>query len=82
MKGSEIISLFKEDAFKASPDSTTQIPYLAAVAQMKMFDIHSRAIGCMCECMGLSAEGNFGQDHFNQTMMKWGMMNEKGERTI
>ena len=59
---------------------------------MKMFDIHARAVGCLCECLGMNAEnaiaacGNatppYRDGHYFEVMQKWEMLNVKGERLI
>ncbi len=92
MKGKNIIQLFREEAAKDHPDVVDKIQFLAAEAQMKMFDIHARAMGCMCECLGMNAENmwsatsnqslTFSIEHYYQVMRKWGVTEEKGEPLI
>lgn len=92
MKGKEVISDFRTRVSMVDPDALKKIQYLAADAQMKMFDIHARAIGCFCECLGMNAENcmaacnntappnNIGVYH--SVMIKWNLVNEKGEPKI
>jgi len=55
-------------------------------------EIHSRALACYAECLGMNAENSFaccvgktipyGDDSYIQVMRKWNLINEKGEPTI
>ena len=58
----------------------------------KLLEIHSRAIACHCECLGMNAENSIAAcnsglppyrdgDYFSTTQ-KWGLTNEKGEPII
>lgn len=82
MKGIEIINQMRRDALKIAPDAVDKIQFLAMEAQMKMFDIHARALGATCECMGMQVEGGFDEEHFSKVMVKWRILNEKGEPLI
>lgn len=54
--------------------------------------IHSRALACHCECLGMNAENSwricrnetiaYNDEHYIQTLKNWGLMNEKGEPLI
>lgn len=58
----------------------------------KLLELHSRALACHCECLGMNAEnshaccvGNaipYGDDSYIQVMRKWNLLNDKGEPTI
>ena len=87
MKGIDIINQMRRDALGIAPDVVDKIQFVATEAQMKMYDIHARAMGCMCECFGLNAEviaGRTGisQAHYMEVMQKWEIVNEKGELLI
>jgi len=59
---------------------------------LNMLRLHTVAIACNCECLGMNAEnaiavcGNctppYGEDAYDSVMQKWGLMNEKGEPII
>ncbi len=87
MKGIEIINQMRRDALGIAPDVVDKVQFLAMEAQMKMFEIHARALGCVCECFGLNAEAMAGNQaitsaHYIEVMTKWDMVNEKGEILI
>ena len=93
MKGQEIIDEFEDGIKKVSPDTINRIQVLAASAQMKMFDVHARATGALCECLGMNADNMiaaiansrivpYSSGHYQEMMMKWGLIDEKGEPTI
>ena len=58
----------------------------------KVLILHTRAMACHCECLGMNAEnamavcGNYtppyNDAHYFQVMEKWGIMNEKGEPIV
>ena len=87
MKGSKIIKLFNDTVIKQDPSLMDKVQVMAAKAQMEIYDIHSRAIACHCECMGMDIENGFaisegrkkppfGQQEFNSILIKWGLINE------
>jgi hypothetical protein len=87
LRGKIIVHDFKGKVEAASPDAAKSIAYLAAESQMKMHDIHSRAMGCMCECFGLNTEAMAGNEainkgHYRDVMRKWELVNEEGELLI
>ena len=92
MKGQEIIDGFEDGVKEISPDTINKIQVLAASAQMKMFDVHARAVGCFCECLGMNAENAiaacanvkppYSDGHYYKVMQKWEMLNVKGEVLI
>uniref|UniRef100_A0A6M3L8T2 Uncharacterized protein n=1 Tax=viral metagenome TaxID=1070528 RepID=A0A6M3L8T2_9ZZZZ len=57
-----------------------------------MLSIHSRALACHCECLGMNAENSwavcanttppYNVGHYGEVMQKWGLINEKGEPII
>ena len=92
MKGKEIIDGFEDGVKEISPDTINKIQVLAASSQMKMFDVHARAVGCLCECLGMNAENAmascvhqtlpYNAGHYQDTMEKWELLNVKGEVLI
>jgi len=91
MKGKQVIENFEKTVKAVDPEAMNKIQVMAADAQMKMFDIHSRAIGCLCECLGMNAENaiaacsNYQPPYdkliYEEVMSKWGLVN-KGELLI
>ncbi len=71
-------------------NSTTELEKMEAMGIL--INLHARAIGCLCECLGLNAENfaavcsNSGTIHdsriFQEVMQKWNLINEKGEPTL
>ena len=92
MKGQEIIDEFEDGIKAVSPDTINKIQVHAASAQKKMFDVHARAVGCLCECLGMNAENvtaacsnikpPYSDGHYFKVMQKWEMLNVKGEVLI
>jgi len=92
MKGKEIIENFEKTVKAVDPEAMNKIQVMAADAQMKMFDIHSRAIGALCECMGINGEDAlasclgetipYGNAHFLEILEKWQLTDDKGEPLI
>ena len=92
MKGSKIIQLFEDTVKKQDPSLMEKVQVMAANAQMKIHDLHARAIACHCECRGMNAENTIAVYQGNRTpyssakyfevMEKWGLANEKGEPII
>ena len=92
MKGKVIIHDFRGKVEAISPSATQSIQFLAAEAQMKMFDIHARAIASLCECLGMNAENMwaatmnqnvaYSNAHYREVMAKWEITDEKGEPLI
>ncbi len=91
MKGKEIIENFEKTVKAVDPEAMNKIQVMATDAQMKMFDIHSRAIGALCECLGMNAENAiaacrgpnipYGDADFFATTDKW-KLTEEGEPII
>ncbi len=86
MKGKVIVADFRSKVEVVSPNATKAIQFIAAEAQMKMFEISGRATGCQCECLGMNAQDSrfvsMGQapkysdkDYF-KVMEKWGLISE------
>jgi len=92
MKGKQVIENFEKTVKAVDPEAMNKIQVMAADAQMKMFDIHSRAIGCLCECLGMNAENAiasitdatppYQDNHYHEVSQKWQLTNEKGEPLI
>lgn len=65
---------------------------IASMAIEHFRTIHSRALACHCECLGMNAENSYrvcrdkapayGDEHYDRVLQKWGLMNEKGEPLI
>ena len=92
MKGKEIIENFEKTVKEVDPEAMNKIQVMAADAQMKMFDIHARAIGALCECLGMNAENAIAacegskppyiDNSYYAILHKWQLTNEKGEPLI
>jgi len=92
LKGKLIINDFRGKVEAISPTATQSVQFLAAEAQMKMFDIHARAIAALCECLGMNAENmlsamqagraQFDDSEYQKVMSKWELIDEKGEPLI
>ena len=92
MKGSKIIKLFEDKVKQNAPGAMDKIQVLAVNAQMRIHDLHARAIGCHCECLGMNAENSwavcsntsppYSAEHYKEAMQKWGLVDEKGEPII
>lgn len=64
--------------------------YLASLSNM--LELHSRAIACHCECLGMNAENAlavcsdsappYGDGAYHLVMQKWGLTDERGKPTI
>jgi len=65
---------------------------LASMAIEYFRTIHSKALACHCECLGMNAEnamavcGNLAPPYddaaYFRVMQKWGLLNDKGEPQI
>jgi len=88
MKSKEIIDQFESGVKAVDPELMQKVQVLAVNSQMKVLDIHARTLACACECMGMDAENSASQHpqyifkHFKRTMIKWELINEKGESLI
>ena len=61
-------------------------------AHESMMHLHTRALACHCECLGMNAENSwavcantsppYSVGHYVEVMQKWGLVNEKGEVII
>ena len=86
MKGSKIIKLFNDTVIKQDPSLMAKVQVMAAKAQMEIYDIHARATGCHCECMGMNADNMnammlgkpiaYDNKVYDEVMRKWGMVDE------
>ena len=89
MTGKETIELFQS---YIDPSVRNKIQVQAAEAQMKIHDMHSRAIACHCECMGMNAEDTiaacsgskipYSDQDYKAVMLKWGLINEDNQPVI
>ena len=92
MKGSKIIKLFNDTVIKQDPSLMSKVQVMAAKAQMEIYDIHARATGCHCECMGMNADNcnaatnglpvPYDQSMFHEVMTKWGIVDTDGKPII
>ena len=58
----------------------------------QLMALHARALACLCECLGMNAENSwrvcrnepiaYNDNHYDKTMQKWGLVNEKGDPMI
>ena len=91
-KGSKIIHLFEKDLNSIDPGILKTTQAIATKSQMQIYDIHSRAIGCHCECMCMDSENviatmnntkpPFSNKDYSKVMAKWGLVNEDSEPII
>jgi len=89
MTGKETIELFQS---YINPAIANKIQVQAAEAQMKIHDMHSRAIACHCECMGMEVENSFAMvegkrplyrnKEFSKVLIKWGLVDESNKPII
>jgi hypothetical protein len=92
-KGIEIINNFTnlvDDTGGKAMRNKIQIA--AAEAQMKIHDLHSRAIACHCECMGMNAENCiaasinqsplYGYGDYSGVLTKWGLVDDDNKSII
>ena len=92
MTGAKIIKLFNDTVIKEDPSLMQKVQVLAAQSQMQIHDIHSRAIACHCECMGMEIENTLAiiddtkppymKQEFNFVMQKWGLVDEGNQSII
>jgi len=91
-KGREIIDNFTDGILNIDPGMLKTAGVLAAKAQMEMHDLHSRVIACHCECLGMNAEDTiaacegskipYNDKDYNETMQKWGLVDEDNNTLI
>lgn len=75
----------KEDVF----DEVSQATFKA---HTYMLALHTKALACHCECLGMNAENSWAicrdfappytDVHYSKVMQKWGLIDEKGEPTL
>lgn len=85
-KGIDIINLFGETVNNQDPGLWQKVQVQAANAQMQIHDLHARAIGCHCECMGMNSENMlaaianqsppYNDKSYFQVMRKWGLIDD------
>lgn len=92
----KISSVIQERSGELNLDVGTDIgPTSLEIAELAIEyfrTIHSRALACHCECLGMNAENMWAaianqspvyvSNHYYQIMQKWGLVNEKGEPLI
>ena len=92
MKGKTIIKDFENSVKEKDPELLNNIQVAATIAQMKMFDIHARAMGCFCECLGMNGENSiaackdyqppFDDNAYVEVAVKWGVADDAGKPLI
>ena len=92
MKAQQIITDFKSVITAKDPSLMDKIQVLAANAQMEIHDIHSRAIACHCECLGMNAEDTiaacagttipYSDADYKSAMFRWGLVDESNKPII
>jgi len=88
-EGRDIISTLAKTLKGSNPETTQS---LIQAAHASLLEIHTRALACHCECLGMNAENAmavcansvppFNQGHYQEVMRRWGLVNEKGEPII
>jgi len=89
MKGEEVI---QHTANLTKLATNEELPKLSEAAHTKLMEIHARTLACHCECLGMNAENSFAiclgkpipysGDSYFAVMLKWGLIDEKGNPTI
>ena len=61
-------------------------------AHGELMKIHTKALACHCECLGMNAENSlacirdisppYSDESYSKVMQKWGLINDKGEPII
>jgi predicted metalloendopeptidase len=61
-------------------------------ALTKVLELHSRVLGCFCECLAMNAENSvavmegrgipYPDAHYYEVMQKWNILDNKGNPTI
>ena len=87
--GKQIIQAFQQLISKSSPEALIQMGNLTHAA---LLEIHSRALACHSECLGMDAENSwavcndnalpYNDKCYKDVMEKWGMMDEEGKPII
>ena len=92
MQGSKIIKLFTDSVNAKDPGLMKTVQVLATKSQMEIYDIHSRAVGCHCECMCMDSENviavmnngkpPYGMKDYHDVMEKWRLVDDKARPII
>ena len=92
MTAQKIIKEFQSNSYTTDPGILKTIQFQASKAQMSIHDIHSRAIACHCECMGMNAENiiasckgkptPYSNEVYVKVMVKWKLIDEDGNPII
>lgn len=93
MTGKDTINLFlKYVDEQGGKPLRSKVQVAAAEAQMKIYDLNNRTMGCHCECMGMMSDNmvsgmaggtaKYTNDDFDKVCQRWGITNEKGEVII
>ena len=78
--GNTIIMDFKDHIKKAGAEDMLQAQ--AAIATIEMYDIHARAMAAHCECLGMDRDSNMNEAQYKEVLVKWGLIDEKGNTLI
>ncbi len=89
-KGDEMLDVFGRLA--SQTQDIDELNRLALMSHAKLLEIHSRALACHSECLGMNAENSWAvcndnappytNKHYRDVMKKWGMVDEEGEPII
>lgn len=92
MTAKRIISLFDDTINAQDPSLMQKVQVQATRAQLSIHDMHSRALACHCECMGMEVENGFAlaegkkllhsYKRFKVVMTKWGLIDEDNQPKI
>ena len=86
------VCINKEYMLKGTFEPSEIAEKIASMAIEYFRTIHSRALACHCECLGMNAENSlavcnnqtlpYSQQSYEKVMFKWNLINEKGEPLI
>ena len=92
MTAKKIITLFDDTINNQDPTLMQKVQVQAARAQMAIHDMHSRAIACHCECLGMEIDNAYAvacdkkppysYKRFKVVMIKWGLVDENNQPKI
>ena len=80
---------YKKAKEKAIQDHMIQRADMLEDSVVKIFSLHTKALACHCECLGMNAENSlavcqdrvvpYSVNDYLVVMMKWGLINENNE---
>ena len=91
--GADTINLFLKYVDEQGGEPLrSKVQVAATIAQLKIYDINSRVMGCHCESMGMNAENMlaaiankkppYGDEHYKECAQRWGLVDETGKPKI